>query len=325
MGNIYNLDNEIKKHILIEFSKSLTNGDAFDFLREGRGIIFEKHGILPEIDEYWSTLFHVLCRVTPNKNNDYIITDNIFYDIEGCPFYGVYIKIHHTPINEMVANVKGGYNSSGNISEDGKIFLKMVFDVECPNGFVKKSLKAMFYHEITHAFEDYLRRKNKRDGLFIANSKTNYNDLEQSFSRKGYLENIINSICYMFNKIESNAYVSTARGEMEDKFVNVNNSKEAFDILKETFVWGKIKELEKKIELFLTFNGDGMFEKIILETWEKVTNEKFKSYGALKRILKGRYLKNCRHMMNQLSKLVYDLYLEYGEKNTIPSHMKFDL
>lgn len=319
------ITNNIYKHILLEFSKTRISGDAIKFLTEGKNILFEKHGIIPNIESYWKVFCDEISEKTPNKNGDYIINDNIFYDIENNPFGGVYIKVHHEEIEGTTVFVNGQYSPSvKNELDDGRIFLKMVFTIKCNKRFMLKGLKSLFMHELTHAYEDYFRLKNKRNGLSFITNNSNYKNLNKDITNEGSLESMIDNICYFLSPSESKAYVATLKGEMELGIKNCENSNDVFNLLKNTFTWDKLKTIESVINLLLNINEPHQQMKI-LTTWYAVTNENFKTYSSLKRILKGKYLKRCNHMMNQISKLVYDMYMENGIKNTIPSSLSFDI
>ena len=177
-------------------------------------------------------------------------------------------------------------------------------------------------HELTHAYEDYFRLKNKRNGLSFITKNSNYKNLNKDITNEVSLESMIDNICYFLSPSESKAYVATLKGEMELGIKNCENSNDVFNLLKSTFTWDKLKTIESVINLLLNIN-DPYQQMKILTTWYAVTNENFKTYSSLKRVLKGKYLKRCNHMMNQISKLVYDMYMENGIKNTIPSSLSF--
>ncbi len=319
------ITSNIYRHILLEFSKTRVSGDAINFLTEGKQILFEKHGIIPSIETYWKVFCNEISKKSPNKNGDYIINDNIFYDIENNPFGGVYIKVHHEEIEGTKVFVNGQYSPSvKNELDDGKIFLKMVFTIKCEKRFILNGLKSLFMHELTHAYEDYFRLKNNRNGLTFITNKSNYKNLSKYLTEEDNLESMIDNVCYFLSPSESKAYVATLKGEMELGIKKCENSNDVFNLLKSTFTWNKLKKIESIIKLLL--NIDEPYQQMkVLTTWYFVTNENFKTYSSLKRILKGKYLKRCNHMMNQISKLVYDMYMENGLKNTIPSSLSFDM
>lgn len=322
-----NLEKKLRTHILIEFINTSVSGDAMQFLTEDKNTIMEKHGIIPNVNLYYGCLFNELKNMSPNKNGDYIINSNIFYDIDKCPFSTVYIKIHHEHINSTQIFASGGYSptQSNTLNEDGKIPLKMIFNIKCDIKYLLNGIKSIFIHELTHAYEDYCRIKNNRQSLSNKIVNSNYKNLKGNWNFNS-IEGYIDSICYMFSSMEANAYVQSFMGEMELNIRHCKTSNDVYQLAKNTFIWTQLKRCECGIYKLLETPKLGKeAENEILMYWANATGERFKTFNQLKRIIKGKYLKRCNHMINQISKICYDMYIENGEKNTIPSNMTFNI
>ena len=310
----------IYRHILLEFSRTLCSADSISLLNEGKSILLEKHGIIPKLDEYCHALFSAINEMTPNKNGDYIINSNIFYDIEGCPFYGVLIKIHWENTNGKLSNGMYVPSTLKKLdSNDGKLFLKMVFDIRCNKYSFRDTLEQLFVHELTHAYEDYMRLSKNKNGVNHIINNTNYGRLTNVFNDLSDLRNICSSIAYYLSKVESNAYVTTIVAQMKPHIKDCSDSKDVMNVLKRTQVYATIKKIEEELHLLLNAHDDE--KDIILKFWNEATKDNFRSYNQLRRVLKNKYLKNVYHLMTQVSKSVYDLWNEYGSKNTIPNQI----
>ncbi len=322
---MFNLKEKLHRHLFLEFSYTLVSGDGFDIMNEGRYSLLEKHGILPNIEVYWNVLKEELYYMNPNKNNDYIINTNIFYDIEGNIFSGVYIKIHHNENNSDTVSVTGGYTPStlNTLDDDGKLFLKMSFVIDCKKDNIIKGLKSLFMHEFTHAYEDYIRLKNKRKGIISVTNKDNYRNVIKDY-QEGSVEEKIANICYFLNSIESKAYIPTLKGEIDLKIDKCSTSQEIYELICDTYTWKEINKCINDLNWLISIN-DFKEQNFILTKWYEVTNEKYSTYNALRRILKGVYFKRSKHMINQICKIAFDMFLEKGEKNTIPSKLNFKI
>lgn len=310
--NFFNIEDKIYKHILLEFSKSSSLSDFL--ITEDKFVILEKHGIIPHINEYWDILRYTLYNMKPDENNNYIITHNIFSEIENCPFSGVFIKIHVNHVKNGKTIINGGYIPYPlKINDNGKIFFAININITT-SGFFETEIGPLFKHELTHAYEDYCRLKNNRDGLSNHIMKTNYFNIDRTLKDvDNTYKTMISNICYLFSNTESNAYVATLKGEIDSYIESCHNTNDVFNLLKSTYTWKKIVETENYINKLININ-DNLEQYIILKEWQETTGENIKSFNALKRILKNKYMKRCNHMINQISKLLFDIYMENGVK-----------
>ena len=306
---------KLKSHLFLEFKKTLISNDSLNFLKENKQILLEKHGIIPNLDAYWKALYDELETMKPNKNGDFIINSNIFYDIENCPFYGVYIKIHLNESNDKPNSNGYYYPSTLNTlkNSDDKIFLKIYIEVEGTNFNFLAPLRRTFSHELTHAYEDYMRIKNNAHNLNHIISNTNYRKVNSINTYLLDVRNVITSVIYFFSEMEANALIPSIRGEILPYIKKCSNMNDVFNILKKNTRYSYIKRVEKKLIGLI----EGADENT-LKIWNEITEDNIQSVNGLKRILKYRYLKIANHITTQLSKMLYDLYMDYGKKNMIP-------
>lgn len=310
------LNERLLTHLFIECSLIHTTGDEMSFINEGRNVILEKHGVIPELERYWKIFINNILHVKPNDNNDYIINNDIFNEISGNIFTNVFIKIHHNITNSNKIECKGRYIPSFNDELiNDKLPLKIELTFTAYSIHMISCIKSIFMHELTHAYENYMRIKKSGKNIFHHLNKTNYKKIRGEFMKNnGSFTPIINNICYLFSPTESKAYISTIKEELENMIDdNCTCTNDVMNIIKKTFTWNKIHESENALYYLLNIN-DTITQYIILNEWSETTGENIKTYNALKRILKNRYLKNCNHMLSQISKIAFDIYCEKGQQ-----------
>jgi hypothetical protein len=302
------INKKLRTHIILEFCKKTILNEK-KILNENKILVLEKHGIMSNLEHYWLIFQKALKNTKPNKNGDFVINSNIFYDIPNNPFYGVYIKVHFIP-SEIDRYWKGAYHPTEQKNEEGKIFLKMTFEVSCRFEDITKKIKSIFIHEITHAYEDYMRMSQGKPGMRSFIDNTNYHNLQGFFNNYGtdVIKSDIDQICYLLSSFEANAYVPTLITDVENQLYTAKNTKEIYDIIRNTFIWQKIKECVETINNYIDKDFPPHLQEKILKAWEEVTGEKYDNYNTLRKILKYKYLKKANKMVNQICKAAFDVY-----------------
>lgn len=318
-----NIEELFKKHLFIEYSKSIFTKDGRFFLYEKSEKLFEERGIIPNLNIFCETFIeYVLGKIDLNKEEDRIfINKNIFSNIQNCFFKNVQISIEYKNANINDGDGRYRHGNILNEIEDGKLkFLIIDISISSDKYNFRELLEKIFSHEITHAFDNFQRLKNEQMSLFDANKKDGYENNKEWFSSK-YDDRLMpieafRRIIYFLNKSEMNAYASTLKSEMRKNIEKYNNVENVSDLLKKCSIYEHYNAIKEYLEYFLNLR-DEKTKQEILDEYNRIFEKDIKNYSKLKQILRLRFERRVEKMLNKISKIAFDTYHEYKTGTTV--------
>ena len=303
MGN--KIDKDIYKHLYLEFSQYCYTNEGIKLLTENKNIILEKHGIIPNIDEYINiAVAYFYNELKPfNKDKTINLTENIFNVIRNCFFENV----------DITVNFKYKKNTTGSNAVTKLTYpqkLVMIFDINADITTFLSEFKSLFAHELLHFYEDVKRRENNDYGLINSLYRDGYFKNSDWCKDSGNERiNTIKQIRYFLTKPELSVYISGMREEMLSKITgNEETAHDFLNIIKTTKMYSMIFICGKKIHsLIHETNEENKAE--ILTAWNSISMKKIKNYNKLIKILENIYLKRYKQFLTTISKIAFDVVL----------------
>jgi len=308
------LNEEIKKSLFIEFYYGRKIVPSY-YLTENKNLLCEKHGIIPNMDYYIDAFLDFINTLNfTDKKQTTVLTDNIWKDIEGCFFKDVNIKINYCVSDK--SNVKGVFTGMASELVDGKIpLLRGEFIIFTGVHQIEEHTSAIFAHELTHAYEEFKRKKNGAESLFDYARKINYDKNVDRYYSTVDAERAISNLVYFTTNFELRAYIGSIYGALKSNVDKIKASADAFEIIKNTVVYQNYIVNGMNLDyLWKTFDTSNA--KIIEQAWYNATGKKGKAYDILSEIEK-RYNKQWKKLKRTVAKIAYDVYEKYGEVSII--------
>ena len=309
------LKETLYKHLILEFSSHPNTNEGWMFMCKDRNILLEKHGILPNIDEYIRIATNYFIKNINQYQNEQqiILTKNIFSNIKNCFFKDVDITFNYIKTNNHASiNATTGFKNNT---------LVMKFNANGVLYGLENTFKSIFAHELTHVYENYMRKKNnsidivtalRNDGYFLNNKwGDNVND--------GY--DRISKIKYFLSKSEMNAYIASTREEILN---NISDSTETvndfIDIVEnKSYTYNMFQKIGHMINKIINETNE-QIKKETLNRWNNISKTQIDTYAVLCRIIRNKYKKRWETYITKISKLIYDIYEEKCCKMIFPSN-----
>ena len=311
------LDKELEKTIFLEFfyGKKIVGEH---FLTENRKLIFEKHGILPNIDEYIDIFIDYINTLTFRDETQTIyLTDNIWEDIPNCFFKNVNIKIEYKETDET--NIKGSFIGVVGDLEDNQLpLLKGKFILNCDSYSIDKNVSTIFAHELTHAYEEFKRKENGAESMFDYAKRIKYPDNVDRHSSLNMIKRVISNLVYYTTKFEIRAYIASIYGTLRQNATDISSAHDAFEIIKNTVAYNNYVIIGKNID-YLWEVLDSSTVKTIQHAWYNATGEKKDPFLILTEI-ERRYNKQWKKFKRTCAKIAYDVYEKHSNTFTIDSN-----
>ena len=122
-----------------------------------------------------------------------------------------------------------------------------------------KRLTPLFYHEFTHAYEDYRRMLGTAKTLYQQSTDTKYYLNQQN--RVGGILSCCKKVIYFLNPSERHAFMSMIRGELEQ--INPNSASEAMEYLKNSRLWKMVEQVENNITEIMNVEDEGTQNAVV--------------------------------------------------------------
>lgn len=312
-----------KKHLFIEYSKSIFTKDGRLLFHENIEKLFEERGIIPNLNIFSQTFIeYVLGKINLDKEEDKLfINKNIFSNIQNCFFENVQISIEYkkSSINDGDGRYKHG-NILNELDDDKLKFLIIDISISSDKYHFRELLEKIFAHEITHAFDNFQRLKNKQMSLFDTNKKDGYENNKEWFS-SNYNDRLMpieafRRVIYFLNKSEMNAYASTLKSEMKKNIESYNNVDNVSKLLKNCSIYEHYNAIKEYLAYFINLR-DTKIKQEILNEYNRIFEKDIKNYSKLKQILRLRFERRVEKMLNKFSKISFDTYHEYKTGTTV--------
>lgn len=277
---------------------------------EMRRILNEKHGVIPCLDEYTQVFAdYIMNNVNESARQEgkvLRIDTNIFKDIEGCFFSEVEIEVG-VQLTLVDRRVEGKVDlSQSEVNEHG-----LLDKFKCAFLFITSELdfyeriRTMFAHEITHAYEDWMRIKNHAESIDAYSKRINYDtnirlrDSEDEIIRK------MSEIIYHLTRFEINAYQAMIYEHLNiESFETVN---EAFNYIKKTQLYQIYVTYGEWIDEFAE-EQNLWNRELIARAYEKAKglDDYSRTYEGVIRSLKTQYNKKWWKFRLTVGKMIAD-------------------
>jgi hypothetical protein len=252
-------------------------------------LIFEKQGIPDMV----VTIVNQLCSVIGDKLNpanmrvgdkrNIIITED---DFSGVETFFEECNVYVTCKKVIVPETSHGLYFTKQVgfdSESKKLKNAILsFDLFITGYDSVERFKPLFYHEFTHAYEDYRRRVGSEESLGQYGDKTKYYQNQQN-TTFGVLSDC-KHVIYFLSSSEKNAFMAMIRGELEG--IPSSDANEMMKRLKRGRLWSLVERVEEEIKRICSLTD--------IEAQRKVVKY-FRDNGYDK-------VKNYRHLVKCLEK-----------------------
>lgn len=339
------LDKDFLKHCYIEFRYSkIPNPENTFFLNESRhkDRLWEEHGVMSQMDIYTNEVSQYIAKQLQGKENGvykFIMTEN---DFTFPTFFDqIELTISITLNDTTPPKFSGGYTSgmSGWYSEGYRV--KMSLDIEGTFDGIVDRIKVPFCHELTHAYDDYSRRRQRRrangkykqsgDSLFVNGNKTGQYIASEIDDEKGY-QALIGNLLYYFNDTETNAYIAETREELPPLLVGKHGAKDVMEAIKQTRIYKRMLDIEEDFKIFDSIATGEAYEPMrekLLQTFNRTRMKKpylrlmgitkdtpVDTYEKMLKILHNKFYRFKKRIITQVPKIAYDIYTQVGDPGT---------
>lgn len=306
------------RHLILEFSAHLNTNEGWQYLHEDRGLMLEKHGIIPNIDHYISIASnYFLEHINFEKNDDIVIMyGNKFSKIENCIFNKVNLEVNYHYFSG------DSYGSAVTWVNDKDCF-RCKMTINANRITFLKEFNSLFAHELLHYYDNKMRCLNSSKGLmqglddggYFLNNSWGDNNIKEEQRR-------VRLIKYFLTQPELSAYISGLREELRLLLNSqVENAHDVFNKIKKTNIYSNLKYCQKLINLVMQ-ETDKTVQKNTILAWNEISKNKIQTYSQLKKLIKNVYEKRFRHFITKVSKIAYDVYSDYCNGMTLPSTTK---
>lgn len=284
--------------------------------------LVEEHGYVPNFDKYLEAFSKALPAKWKNTTR-LKITDK--------DFTGIDTFFKNIEINVEVHRIKddSDYGFHGGYVADDKDFIDSQKKLHSPKinlslstgdgSIVKRYLRYVFAHELTHAYENYRRKLEFKDSLGIAASKRPYAAVVNDFGtfRPEKIERLLRQFIYWIDPAEQNAHISAIKAEIQDKVSNsseISNSRKAFDLIKDTESYRELKTISS----FVSYLKKGKItedekDKILSYYLSIVPKTNLTSYNELYKWIVRVWERYKIKVKKGIAKIAYDVFASnYG-------------
>ena len=312
----YKLGTEIMRDIILEFCLGSKYNIEKQQLIESKGRLLEERCLLPNFHEYMQIFWKYLIGGLNQKIYYFTIYKNIFENIKDCFFSKLILHIEYFP-NEDVYEASYSPENAYFNKDTGKLKeLCIIIKIGCTEEEIKSNFMRAFAHELTHAYEDFLRQKANRKSFKEISKTTSHQHIKLNSDNE--VEKFINSICYNLQKTEENAYITGLFGELIGMNEFMTDSISAYECLRKTEKYQTILSLKKEIEDLQKYGcKDQEHAEQILKFYNKITDKKYTSVIRIIKVLNYKFSKLWTDFRKKASKVLYDATLEKNKYNTI--------
>lgn len=190
-----------------------------------------------------------------------------------------------------------------------------IANVSTIDNLINDDLRTSFFHEMMHAYEDYIRIKKGCDTMENYKEKTNYYDAfndRKYVGEYGWKEiNLLKNLFHFFNKTELRAMVSEFSGEILNRN-DVGNLTGVLDNTKEavetTLAWKKIEDVDQVVTI-LNNVTDTKLQGQLLDIYNKhLIRRQVNSYEAMLKMINRHFWNIKQEMFKKFSKILRDIY-----------------
>lgn len=260
-------------------------------------LIFEKQGV-PDIVV---GIVNRLCSVIDNKvKQDGFSEGRVrHFKVTEKDFDGVETFFDECGITITCKDVKnrqknhGGYNSKATKFNPNTKKIKKAnffFELFFTEYDSAKRLSPLFYHEFTHAYEDYCRLLNSKKSLYQRGVDSEYYRNKENITA-GILS-ACKHIIYFLSSNERNAFMASIRGEIEQS--PSFDANQMLKQLKNSRLWNQVKTVEDEIQTVCSLQDKQEQDKAV---------HYFQDYGYPK-------IRDYEHLVRNLERY----WLEFKEK-----------
>lgn len=319
------IEERFKRHLFLEYSKSFFTKEGMMVLHEGLQKLYEERGILPNLGAYTKILQdNVYLQINLNASfGRAYIENNIFKNIKTCFFENVNIVINYT--NCGLNTGDGRYLHGEGLNEIVNGRLKDLFidiNLQCDKEHFDENLCKIFEHELTHAYENYKRLMNNALSLKNANKVSGYENNKDWYETES--ENTISPsqalkrCTFYLNKSEMNACITMIRQEMIKNIEIYSEINNVSTLLKKCNVYQEYKNTKIYLDFLINLKNE-QAKQNVLNTFNKIFNQRVKKYSSLKQILRLTFEKRVEKAINKMCKVAFDIYHEYKQTSTVSS------
>ena len=261
----------LQTHIVIDMVNHRNDGlfESVGLLDDERKLLYEEHGVFNGCEELAKEISQKILSAKDNgKFRLRIIPRSQF-------------------ISEVLVNITdingASYDSDSRFNENLK-YDPLVINVG-QNVTENEELVPILMHELTHAYEDWLRKSHNSDSIKTIAVKSGYG------LKNGECETdeeyALQYIFYYFSDFELNAYVAEILGEFDKCKTYFLDISEAMNWIKNTRQYQNYLTVLSYAEHFLNVN-DRRNRKKVLECANSMTKFSFKDYRQFKRWLRNK-------------------------------------
>ena len=308
-------EKQLLAHTFIEcYYANKTNVEYITENLSNKKRLFEQYGVFKGCEDIASYINDI---IMSNRNNGGKEKD-LTIEIKNCPFIKtVRLKLYR----QEDTNTSGAYvpNYSHILVHRDKETRKLI-PYFCPlyleiNTATVNCFTSLM-HELTHAYEDIMRFKNDGDQIVDKGYKLGYFKRKYNNDDATRAEVAVSQMIYNMASFEQNAYMAQMAGECQSsgkKFVSV---KEAFNFIRETFVYKKYKTLI--FNLTELERLDDEVAVFYMNVFNDLSNYNFKTPQNFRTFCRRKREKIEKKFNNIVPKIVYEYLMS---KKTLPPNL----
>lgn len=278
----------------------------------------ESHGYITNIDEYIDCIKKWFDNnyqtIIDNGGISCLLTKEDFRDVE------TFFTDCKISLDFHIGNDKNIYRCGYEPDKTrtgirpGTYYIEMVFSINAKDiNSLYQLFMATFAHELTHAYEDYNRRKNKSLNIIDSCNKSGYFDATNGMANAStYNGQLINRMYYRMSNTELKAIIGQLYTEIKGLNLSIYGTVTAMSIIKQTEAWKCYEALYNNIQ---ALNGEVAAnnpntQKQIVSEFNIYNRKQVKNYQDFLSLFNTRWNKWSKKFMQQASKIVYDIYME---------------
>lgn len=276
----------------------------------------ENYGHVPELHEY----LEAFSKALPEKyrSNEYLnIGTEAFSSVKDPFFRDIEIEIRVSKITDPLQSDSemSWYNSENTdfVGKNGKLYgLEIVLNLNISNSSeIRKRLVGSFAHELTHAYESYIKRKSGKSDLTMMNlikTQGYYDKLIQDFGtgKGGKLVEMVRAFSYLMTSFEKNANIGRLEADLEGySEEDLRNPEKLKEIVENTFVFKQYREAEKFVNIISSAPKD--VQDKLLPIINKLTGHTFSSSSKARLWITSKWSKWDKKFKSTVGKVIGDI------------------
>lgn len=293
-------------HFFIEMCYNRKNRFGFIYEQNLRGNDFkrlcESYGLFNGCDVLAEQIYEKFCEANEKGLSEFSMV------IDNSEFINI-IDVY------LMRGQISSFDTSSVIDEDNK-YNPLILDLG--TDATPRQMKGLLMHELTHAYENYIRIAKNKKSLIQKAADSGYGknplNMTETYKEK---KRMISYILYHLNDFERNAYIAQIKGELLNAEQEFENIDDALNFIRTTISYRNYKTIFKWANQICN-ETDKYTQSAILRYVSELSNNNFNTYNQFVKWLSNRVLVYQNKFNRIIPKMAAEiLYMKESFNNPI--------